>query len=264
MSKVVYLIGHGRVSNTKSLEVPDHMKMHWLGHLGDVSNGISYAFLAGELTAELNTSVPKDNIPEHFLCGERADEDAVTDTKVKAFFDRRSAHPLGCTNPYVIYPRGKTNVSLTSVFKFLEMLSPSSDWDLYWTCCRGYIGKNNPLTSTYVKESGKVERLTRENPEETPTLGSQGHKTLNADFDNIRLVAQSDRDVIATQMSTETSDRPSQTKAIEALLGQAALPHQMIDSKASSLPATSKEWSPSSGQNKQEKTKLEKARAAEW
>jgi hypothetical protein len=255
MSKVVYLIGHGRVSNNKTLEVPDHMTMHWLGHLGDVSNGISYAFLAGELTKEINSSVHKDQIPEHYLCGERDDIDPVTDTKIKAFFDRKSEHPLGCTNPYVIYPRGKTNVSLTSIFKFLEMLSPSADWHMYWTCCRGYIGKNNPNTSTYVKEKGVVESLPRTDPEQTPALKSQGHETLNADFDNIRLVAQSDRDVIETQMKTETSGTPSATKAIEQLMGQSLLPHQVAaqkpPSKLDSLGPTSKEWSPpeQSGEN---------------
>ena len=101
MSNVVYLIGHGRVSNKEPVEVPEHMTMHWLGELGDVSNGISYAFLAGELTAELNTSAPRENIPEHFLCGEQGDIDDVVDTKIKAFFDRQIAHPLGCPNPYV-------------------------------------------------------------------------------------------------------------------------------------------------------------------
>jgi hypothetical protein len=226
MSDVVYLIGHGRVSNDAPVEMPEHMTMHWLGSLGDVSNGISYAFLAGELTAELNTSVPKDKIPEHFLCGEQADIDGVVDTKIKAFFDRQTAHPLNCPNPYVLYTRGKTNVSLTSIFQFLNMLSPSTDWDLYWTCCRGFIGKNNPLTSTYVKETGTVQRLVRTDPEVTPELKDKGHATLAADFNNIRLVAQSDRNVIAAQMRMETSPTPSQTKAIEHIMGQPLLDHQ--------------------------------------
>ncbi|WP_058185450.1 hypothetical protein [Terracidiphilus gabretensis] len=248
MSKVVYLIGHGRVSNNKSIEVPDRMTMHWLGHLGDVSNGLSYAFLAGELTAELNASVPKDQIPEHFLCGERADIDPVVDTKIKAFFDRQTAHPLGCTNPYVIYPRGRTNVSLSSIFKFLEMLSPSAEWHMYWTCCRGYLGKNNPLTSTYVKESGTVERLKRVDPEATPALASGGHKTLTPDFDSIRLVAKSDHNVV------------SDTKDIEQVLGQAPLAHQLINPKDMGRKKTASEWDGAATG----KTKLEKAFATDW
>ena len=72
MSNVVYLIGHGRVSNKEPVEVPEHMTMHWLGELGDVSNGISYAFLAGELTAELNTSAPRENIRSIFCVVSKA------------------------------------------------------------------------------------------------------------------------------------------------------------------------------------------------
>lgn len=236
MSKVVYLIGHGRVDASAPVIVPPTMTMHWLGHLGDVSNGISYAFLSGKLTAELGTSGPNSSIPEHYLCGERADVDDVTDTKIKNFFDRKTPHPMGSTNPYVLYPRGKTNVSLSSIFKFLEMLSPTQDWHLYWTCCRGYIGVRNPKTSTYVKSSGTVERLDRK-PEEgkkgkmkipkTPALSEQGHQTVKADFDTIRLVAQSDFSAIEEKIDESLSGLNrrarmfaprSQTKAIEAFL----------------------------------------------
>ncbi|HEX8710427.1 MAG TPA: hypothetical protein VF730_01050 [Terracidiphilus sp.] len=236
MSKVVYLIGHGRVAANKPIVVPATMTMHWLGHLGDVSNGISYAFLLGQLTAELDPSLPSSSILEHYLCGERADEDPVTDTKIKNFFDRKSPHPLGSTNPYVLYPRGKTNVSLSSIFAFLEMLSPTEQWHLYWTCCRGYIGVRNPKTSTYVKKSGLVERLERK-PEpgkhgklkipKTPQLSEQEHQTVDAGFDTIRLVAQSDYSVVEEQIDEGLSGlnprarkfaTRSPSKAIEALL----------------------------------------------
>jgi hypothetical protein len=196
MSKVVYLAGHGRVSPNVATVVPGKMTMHWLGHLGDVSNGISYAFLIGKLTAEINTSGPRTEIPEHYLCGERADVDPVTDTKIKNFLDRTVANPLGDTDPYLLYPRGKTNVSLSSIFDFLRMLSPTQEWHLYWTCCRGYIGQENPMTSTFNKATNQVERRVREAPEITPALNAQGHETVNADFNNIRLVARSDRSAI--------------------------------------------------------------------
>lgn len=236
MSKVVYLIGHGRVDARTPVIVPPTMTMHWLGLLGDVSNGISYAFLSGTLTAELESSPPKSTILEHYLCGERADEDPVTDTKIKNFFDRKSAHPLGSKNPYVLYPRGKTNVSLSSIFAFLEMLSPTEEWHLYWTCCRGYIGERNPKTSTYVKKSGMVESLDRK-PErgkkgnlripKTPALHKQEHQTVEAGFGTVRLVAQSDHTVIEDQIDEGLASlnprarkfaTRSPTKAIEALL----------------------------------------------
>ena len=267
MSNVVYLIGHGRVSNKEPVEVPEHMTMHWLGELGDVSNGISYAFLAGELTAELNTSAPRENIPEHFLCGEQGDIDDVVDTKIKAFFDRQIAHPLGCPNPYVLYVRGKTNVSLTSIFQFLNMLSPSTDWHLYWTCCRGFIGKKNPLTSTYVKESGRVERLERADPEATPSLTSGGHKTLKAGFDNIRLLAQSDRTVVQEQMRAQAIAVPSPTVAIEGFMSQPLLEHQKKSQAEKAMQkynaAGSSGASDWSGKSTTEKTKLQKAFAKE-
>ena len=267
MSNVVYLIGHGRVSNKEPVEVPEHMTMHWLGELGDVSNGISYAFLAGELTAELNTTAPREKIPEHYLCGEQADIDDVVDTKIKAFFDRHGEHPLKCTNPYVLYARGKTNVSLTSIFQFLSMLSPSTDWHLYWTCCRGFLGKKNPLTSTYVKESGKVERLERAMPEVTPALAADGHKTFKAGFDNIRLVAESDRSVLMTQMKLQATDMPSPTTAIEGLMGQPLLEHQKktqaeiaMKKYGASGSSGASDWS---GKGTTEKTRLSKAFAKE-
>jgi len=201
--------------------------MHWLGHLGDVSNGISYAFLVGKLTAELGTSDPGSSILEHYLCGERADEDPVTDEKIKSFFDRKSPHPLGASDPYVLYPRGKTNVSLSSIFAFLEMMSPTQQWHLYWTCCRGYIGQLNPNTSKYIKATDEVKSIPRKEIERTPQLHEGDHKTVRADFDNIRLVAQSDQTAIEEKIEEglEGLNRRqrlyaprSQTKAIEQLL----------------------------------------------
>ena len=221
MSKAVYLIGHGRV-DAVPVVVPPTITMHWLGHLGDVSNGLSYAFLNGRLTAELPNSDPGTTIQQHYLCGERADQDSVTDTKIKNFFDRQTPHPLGCVDPYVLYPRGKTNVSLSSIFAFLEMLSPTEQWHLYWTCCRGYIGQRNPYTSKF--DTGSVIRELRKDPDETPQLSAQGHVTVQADFQSIRLVAKSDHTVIQEQMNEGLTPMQrkfgvaSQTKAIEQIL----------------------------------------------
>jgi hypothetical protein len=222
MNKAVYLVGHGRVDEKIPVIVPPTITMHWLGHLGDVSNGLSYAFLNGGLTTELPSSGPKSSIDQHYLCGERADEDPVTDTKIKNFFDRQTAHPFGCQDPYVLYPRGKTNVSLSSIFTFLEMLSPTVDWHLYWTCCRGYIGQKNPYTSKFDRASGGVVRALRKDPEATPKLSADKHVTVDASFESIRLVAKSDHTVIKEQMWNEQPhgkyDTPSQTKAIEQML----------------------------------------------
>ncbi|HEY4357209.1 MAG TPA: hypothetical protein VGN16_15775 [Acidobacteriaceae bacterium] len=196
MSKVVYLVGHGRVAANVVTIMPRRTTMHWLGHLGDVSNGISYAFLSGRLTAELGISGPGSEVNEHYLCGERADIDPVTDTKIKNFFDRNTPNPLGVADPYVLYPRGKINVSLTSIIEFLRMLSPMEEWHLYWTCCRGYIGQRNAMTSTYNRATNQVEQRLRHEPEPTPALNDQNHQTVNADFDNIRLIARSDQAVV--------------------------------------------------------------------
>ena len=224
MSKAVYLIGHGRVDAAIPVIVPPTMTMHWLGHLGDVANGLSYAFLSGTLTQELPNSGPGTAIIQHYLCGERADEDTVTDTKIKNFFDRQTAHPFGCVDPYVLYPRGKTNVSLSSIFAFLEMLSPTEDWHLYWTPCRGYIGQKNPYTSKFDKKQGAVIRELRVNPEQTPALEDQGHQTVDAGFETIRLVAKSDQLAIRQQWRTELNPGQirmglgSPSRAIEQLL----------------------------------------------
>lgn len=222
-AKVVYLAGHGRVAAGESVSVPAGVTLHWLGHLGDVSNGISYAFLKGQLQTELEPTGHGMSVHEHYLCGERADIDPVTDTKLKSFLERASAHPQGDGDPYILYPRGKVNVSLTSIIQFVQMLSPSREWHLYWTCCRGYIGIKNPLTSMFDKASSTVQRVPRSDPAVTPKLDAQEHVTKKAGFDSIRMIAKSDRAVIDRE-SQFTADGKKRfmadqlTQAIENLL----------------------------------------------
>lgn len=224
MSKVVYLVGHGRVAPNVVTIVPKRVTMHWLGHLGDVSNGISYAFLNGTLSEELSSSGAGSELNEHYLCGERADIDPVTDTKIKNFLDRKTPNPLGVSDPYVLYPRGKTNVSLTSIFELLRMLSPTEEWHLYWTCCRGYIGQKNLMTSMFNRTTRRVERQLREAPEVTPQLRAQDHETVNANFTNVRIVARSDQSAIQAETVAGLSPKqamfaPRQlTEVIERLL----------------------------------------------
>jgi hypothetical protein len=221
MSQAVYLMGHGRVDAETPVIIPEKITMHWLGYLGDVSNGISYAFLNGSLTEELPNSGPGSAILQHYLCGERADVDPVTDTKIKNFFDRQTPHPFGCEDPYVIYPRGKTNVSVSSIFAFLQKFGTYTEWHLYWTCCRGYIGQYNPYTSKFDKEKAAVVRELRKEPEKTPELGDQGHKTVDADFETIRIMAKSDKKVIRDKMKEDPLyklNMASPTEALEKLL----------------------------------------------
>ena len=201
MSTTVYLIGHGRVDASASpIYVKPNVTMHWLGPLGDVTAGMSYAFLNGSLTSVDSTDAGGSSIWQHYLCGEHADQDDVVDTKIKNFFDKKSPDPHGCPDPWVLYPRGKTNVSLSSIFRFLDMLSPSNDWHLYWTCCRGFIGYKNPFTTKFVKGTGTVTRERRVNPDITPQLDAQDHTTSAANFQTIRIVASSDKTAIHSEM----------------------------------------------------------------
>ena len=221
MKTTVYLIGHGRVDSAASpVRVGPNVTMHWLGPLGDVTNGMSYAFLSGALTAVDSTDTSGSSIWEHYLCGEQGDVDDVVDTKIKNFFDKRSPDPHGCADPWVLYPRGKTNVSLSSIFSFLNMLSPSNDWNLYWTCCRGFIGQKNPYTTKFDKRTGTVTRNLRADPSVTPTLDNkkENHNNCAASFDSIRIVASSDRTEIRSEMGKQKGVMKSQTKAIELLM----------------------------------------------
>ncbi|HTJ30569.1 MAG TPA: hypothetical protein VL346_08720 [Acidobacteriaceae bacterium] len=220
MGKGVYLIGHGRVDPATPVIVPPTITVHWLGHLGDVSNGLSYAFLGGTLTAELGTSGPGSSFPQHYLCGERNEQDDVVDTKIKNFFGRQTPFPGGSQDPYVLYARAKTNVSIESIFAFLEMLSPTQEWHLYWTCCRGYLGQKNPYTSKFDKASGTVVRALRTDPEATPLLNNtkENHLNVNAGFNSIRMVAKSDQGAVEGQMSKQKGWMKSQSLAIETLL----------------------------------------------
>jgi hypothetical protein len=225
MSKGVYLIGHGRVDPGTPVIVPPTITVHWLGYLGDVSNGLSYAFLGGTLTTELGTSGPGSSFPMHYLCGERNAQDDVVDTKIKNFFGRPTPFPGGSQDPYVLYARAKTNVSIESIFTFLEMLSPTQHWHLYWTCCRGYLGQKNPYTSKFDKPSGTVVRSlradTKENPlNATPLLDNKDENHLNTDagFNSIRMIAKSDQTAVQAEMGTQKGWMKSESRAIESLL----------------------------------------------
>jgi len=225
MGKGVYLIGHGRVDPKTPVIVPPTITMHWLGHLGDVSNGLSYAFLGGTLTTELGTSGPGDSFPQHYLCGERNEQDDVVDTKIKNFFARQTPFPGGSQDPYVLYSRARTNVSVTSIFSFLQMLSPTQEWHLYWTCCRGYLGQKNPYTSKFDKASGTVVRALRKDTQEDPLIATplldntkENHSNVDAGFNSIRMVAKSDQAAVQAQMGTQKGWMKSQSRAIETLL----------------------------------------------
>src|ERR1700677_2450215 len=220
MSKGVYLIGHGRVDPGTPVIVPPTMTVHWLGHLGDVSNGLSYAFLNGTLTAELGTSDPGSSFPMHYLCGERDKQDDVVDTKIKNFFGRPTPFPGGSHDPYVLYARCTTNGSIKSIFSFLEMLSPTQEWHLYWTCCRGYLGQKTPYTSKFDKASGAVVRAPRTDPDPTPLLDNKTENHLNTDagFQSVRMVAKSDQGAIQANMATQKGYIKSQSLAIENLM----------------------------------------------
>jgi hypothetical protein len=221
MSTTVYLIGHGRVNAEDSpIYVTPNVTMHWLGRLGDVTAGMSYAFLSGTLTQVDSSDAGGSSIWQHYLCGEQGDVDDVVDTKIKNFFDRRSPDPHGCPDPWVLYPRGKTNVSLSSIFRFLNMLSPSNDWHLYWTCCRGFVGYKNPYTTKFVKATGTVTRQRRTDPKVTPRLDNtkEKHAICSASFDSVRIVASSDKTAIGSEMGNQSKHQKSQTRAIELLM----------------------------------------------
>ncbi len=213
MSKTVYLIGHGRVSVTVPAAVlPPNITMHWAGPLGDVTAGLSHRFLNGVLTIPDSTSPPGSSVPQHYLCSEAADIDSQTDLKIRNFFARQTPDPHGCPDPYVLYPRQQKNLALSSIFDFLLMLSPSSDWHVYWTCCRGYIGQKNPYATKWDRAQNGVIRELRTNPEKTPKLHKQGHETVEASFETLRMIARSDAQHLNPGMMMEY------TKAIEGIM----------------------------------------------
>jgi hypothetical protein len=193
--KTVYLIGHGRVDRVRErdkIQLPPKITMHWLAPLGDTTIGLSTAFMGGNLLQEEGSDPPGTSIFPHYLC---ADMNVKHDEKITAFFRRGAPDPQGCADPYVLYPRDKINLPLLSIFAFLKMLSPEeADWHVYWTCCRGFIGVANPTESVW--EAGqKIRSRPRQNPPKTPALDNreEKHKTLDADFKSIIMVAKSDQ-----------------------------------------------------------------------
>jgi hypothetical protein len=189
MSTTVYLIGHGRVERARPVSIPKNITMHWLARIGDITSGLSNAFLSGCLTKEHGTDGPGARIREHHLCG---DLEMTLDPKIKDFFSRTTPDPNGSDDPCVLYTRPQTDVSLSSIFDFLLMLSPTNEWHVYWTCCRGYIGKVNPYKTLW-SDQGTIVRELRDNPDPTPALGTQDHKIKKADFNSVVFVAKSDR-----------------------------------------------------------------------
>lgn len=200
MGKTVYLIGHGRVHNTETCHLPGNVTMHWLVPLGDVTAGLSYAFLSGGLNKDYGASEPRSHIKEHYLC---SDVHSVNDKKISDFFSRAGPHPHDSTDPYILMPRYKTNLSLSSISRFISSLSPSGDWHLYWTCCRGYLGVRNPYRSEWDKANQQCIRVQREDPEATPALDEQGHTTRECDFSSVIMVAKSDWNTLKPSNRTE-------------------------------------------------------------
>ena len=193
MSHTVYLVGHGRVdAKAPPLIVPANITLHWLAVLGDVTGGLSHAFMNGRLNQEYGQTTTGQSVAEHYLCGESGDVSWVTDGKIKNFFQRQVPDPQGDPDPSVLYPRGLTNVSLTSICAFLKEMCPSYHRHLYWTCCRGFIGVANPYATKYNSAQNAAVRELRVKPPETPVLSDKGHKTVVADYDSVIMMARSD------------------------------------------------------------------------
>lgn len=200
MGKTVYLIGHGRVDPGKQCQLQPNTTMHWLAPLGDVTTGLSYAFLSGAMTNDVGTSTAASIVPEHYLC---SDVHTVNDRKIKEFFERATPHPNASADPYLLMPRYKTNVSLSSILAFLNELSPSADWHVYWTCCRGYLGVANPTKTGWDRTAQASVQSVRVNPDVTPDLDDQGHTTEECGFKSVIMVAKSDFDTLKASSRQE-------------------------------------------------------------
>jgi hypothetical protein len=217
-SITVYLIGHGRVKADEAPAiVPDGITMHWLGPQGDTTKGLSYHFLNGALTQEHgDPDGPGSTITQHILCPEGPESvNDYLDSKIKNFFDRQIPHPHGSEDAWVLYTQGGIHVSLSSIFTFLKELSPTKNWHVYWTCCRGYIGQINNYETTFTKETQVVQRVRRKNPCASPAVPRR--QILTASFGTVRIVGSKDKRTIRSEMRGQEGWMKSQTKAIEAI-----------------------------------------------
>jgi len=211
MNKTVYLIGHGRVDQNKVCRLQSNTTVHWLAPLGDVTGGLSRAFLSGALDKDFGTSPPNSTVLEHYLC---ADVTMLNDRKIDTFFKRKVDDPHQCTNPYLLFTRQKVNVSLSSIASFLYGLSSTMQWHLYWTCCRGYIGVANPMKTSWLKD--KVVREKRIGPPVTPQLTDQDHATFDCDFDSVMLIAKSDWETFSEEAKKGTVLAPLYSSLIDS------------------------------------------------
>jgi hypothetical protein len=215
MSTTVYLVGHGRVAANTPINLPSNITMHWLAPLGDVTGGLSRAFLSGVNTNEYGHDNPLSSIEEHYLC---ADQDWPTDGKIVDFLNRPN-HPHGSTDPYFLYTRPNIDMPLSSIFTFLKELSPTNDWHLYWTCCRGFIGVNNPYKSEW--KNGAAVRTARVNPPKSTAVGPTGpdkHRLADAGFDTVVMIAKSDQNVIARERNDKGQRIQNPTTAVRQIL----------------------------------------------
>jgi hypothetical protein len=189
MSTAVYLIGHGRVdAAAPATEIPSKITMHWLSRQGDVTGGLSNKLLSGTLKQVHSTDPPGTFIKQHYLC---YDMGFLNEIKVRDFLNRKTPHPHGSNDAFVLYTREcnkvRCDVPLSSIFAYLSMLSSENDWQVYWTCCRGFIGRKNPYKAIF--RGGQIVRERREEPGPTPAVGEQGHTIAEADQDTVVLVA---------------------------------------------------------------------------
>jgi hypothetical protein len=193
MGTTVYLLGHGRVSQKNFTTVPPNFTMHWLCQLGDVAS-VSDAFLAGKYNQPESSLATGGSIQEHYLCGDPLDTSNYIDNKIFSFFQRQDPH--GSQNPCVLYPRGQTNVSLTSIFAYLTYIYPNeTNWDVYWTCCRGFLNTLNTHKAVWDDVNG-VTRELRAEAKMPPKLTDQGHTLTKATTESVALVAKSDEGVV--------------------------------------------------------------------
>lgn len=147
----VFIAGHGRMLRSGSLSVPAGVSITWAvppRYNGSV--GLSTALLSRRYDTWAGRTASGEPFYEHFLCPDGAN---IMATKAAAMLEGNWRPP---GDHYLLQPRLKFTVSLSSILLFLKRRVPGS-LEVFWTCCRSPIKEPSYMTRLFENGSTKDE-----------------------------------------------------------------------------------------------------------
>jgi hypothetical protein len=131
----IFIAGHGRMVRTGAVAVPSGVTISWaVPPRFNGSGGLSAAYLSGRYATWAGQTAAGEPYYEHYLCPD------LNQIMVGKALAMREGNWQPGGNYYLLQPRLKFTVTLTSILQFLKRRVPGP-WEVYWTCCRSPISE---------------------------------------------------------------------------------------------------------------------------